>query len=315
MNLPKEFIQNIESVFEEDGKQFIKDFPSLIEDASSCWKLSNVQLVSNLSFNFVAYATSSLTPLLKGEGNNVVLKIGVPRAELISEIQALRLYDGNGACKLIEFDEEKGFLLLERLKPGEMLSELEDDDERTHIAIDVMQKIQCRCRVILPSGEETSPLQERFIKLSDWFDGLKNIRPHFDGAGPFPQKILERVESVLPELFTEKHVLLHGDFHHFNILSSKRGWLIIDPKGVIGPAGYEIGPLMLNPWGMFRDKKQFEVQTKRRVDIIKERTGWERESIINWALSHAILSAWWNFESNIEDAHSLMCAKIFSELK
>ncbi|HCK64993.1 MAG TPA: aminoglycoside/hydroxyurea antibiotic resistance kinase, partial [Anaerolineae bacterium] len=156
---------------------------------------------------------------------------------------------------------------------------------------------------------------KKSIKLSDWFDGIKKIRPHYGGTGPFPKEILERVESVLPELFNAENVLLHGDFHHFNILSSERGWLIIDPKGVIGPAGYEIGPLMLNPWGMFQDEKQFEIQTKRRVDIIKERTGWERESIINWALSHAVLSAWWNFESSIEDEHSLMCAKIFSELK
>ncbi len=42
---------------------------------------------------------------------------------------------------------------------------------------------------------------------------------------------------------------MHGDFHHFNILSSERGWLVIDPKGVIGPAGYEVGPLLINPWG------------------------------------------------------------------
>jgi streptomycin 6-kinase len=100
MNLSKEFIQNIESVFEQDGKQFIKDLPKLIKDASSRWGLKNIEPVSNLSFNFVAYAC-------RGEAchaptQNVILKIGVPREELISEMQALRLYDENGACKLID---------------------------------------------------------------------------------------------------------------------------------------------------------------------------------------------------------------------
>ena len=308
MKLPQEFIKTIKSVFEEDGKQFIKDLPSLIDEASQRWGLSEIYPVSNLSFNFVAFATSPLAPLLKGE-ENVVLKIGVPHEELIGEINALKLYDGDGACKLLEVDEEKGMLLLERLAPGKMLSELEDDDKRTHIAMDVMQKIQRR-------GTTYRAQSDKFIKLFDWFDELKNIRPHFDGrTGPFPKEILEQVESVLPELFTQENVLLHGDFHHYNILSSERGWLIIDPKGVIGPAGYEIGPLMLNPWYESMEWTNFKVRAKRRVDIIQERTGWGRESIINWALSHAVLSAWWNFESNIEDEHSLTCAKIFSALK
>jgi streptomycin 6-kinase len=308
MNLPHEFIQTIENVFEEDGKRFIQSLPSLIKNASTRWQLSAVQPVSNLSFNFVAYATSPLTPLLKGEGNNVILKIGIPRDELTSEIATLKLFNGNGACRLIASDEEKGFLLLERLKPGKMLSDLEDDDKRTQIAMDVMEKIHHTAE---DGGVSNN---SKLIKLSDWFDGLKNIRPHFDGTGPFPKEVLERVESVLPELFADKHILLHGDFHHFNILSSERGWLIIDPKGVIGPTGYEIGPLMLNPITDAMDRINFKSQTLRRVAIIKERTGWEKESIINWALSHAILSAWWSFEDDMQTNFSLEYAKIFLNL-
>ncbi len=37
----------------------------------------------------------------------VVLKIGVPKRELKSEMAALRLFDGDGACRLIDYDEEK----------------------------------------------------------------------------------------------------------------------------------------------------------------------------------------------------------------
>jgi streptomycin 6-kinase len=33
---------------------------------------------------------------------------------------------------------------------------------------------------------------------------------------------------------TEHVVVLHADLHHFNILSSERGWIAIDPKGVTG---------------------------------------------------------------------------------
>ena len=283
--------------------------PELIADASARWGLRDVQPVPNLSYNFVAFAK-------QGEGD-VVLKIGVPRGELASEMAALRLFNGDGACRLLECDEERGMSLLERLSPGTMLSELEDDDERTHIAIDVMQKLW---RPMESSGkplaQEQAPALQKFIRLSDWFDGLKEIRPHFDGGtGPFPKEILERVEASLPGLFDDDARLMHGDFHHYNILKSERGWLGIDPKGVIGPVGYEIGPLMLNPWIKPMDRSRLKVQTERRVDIIRERLGWERRRIIQWALAHAVLSAWWDVEDGMDWEYPLECAEIFSKIK
>ncbi len=107
---------------------------------------------------------------------------------------------------------------------------------------------------------------------------------------------------------------MHGDFHHFNILKSERGWLAIDPKGVIGPAGYEIGPLMINPWNSLSDGISLKVQTKRRIDIFRERLGWEREKIIQWSVAHAVLSAWWDFQDDMDWEYSLNCAKVFSEI-
>lgn len=300
MNLPADFTRNILGAFGEKGRDWLSRLPELIDETSQRWNLTEVRQVSNLSYNFVAFA--------KQNGGDVILKIGVPNPELVSEMNALRFFNGDGTCQLLACDEEKGFLLLERLQPGMMLSELEDDDERTLIAIDVMENLAFR------KGELTSPLPERFIQLTDWFDGLKEIRPMFDGGtGLIPEKLLERVEATLPGLFAEGDVrLLHGDFHHFNILSSERGWLAIDPKGVIGPAGYEIGPLMLNPWVMPMDWSRFKVQAKRRVDILRVRLGWEREKTIGWALAHSILSAYWDLE--LDPEFPIEAAKIFSEL-
>jgi streptomycin 6-kinase len=219
-------------------------------------------------------------------------------------MEALKLFNGDGACRLIDCDEEKGFLLIEQLQPGTMLAELEDDDECTRIAIRVMKKIW------QPVSEK-----EKFIRLEDWFAELKNIRPTFDGeTGPYPKELLERVESLLPELFADEHHLIHGDFHHFNVLSSERGWLAIDPKGVIGPTGYEIGPLMLNPWDNSMGNAQFEVRAKRRVNLLSEELGWERGKIIQWSTAHALLSSWWDYP-NGDWEYSLRCANIFSGLK
>lgn len=298
MQLPETFISTIKNVYKKDGENFLAVLPALIDEVSARWRLTKVTPVPNLSFNFVAFAN-------RGD-DEVILKMGVPNPELTSEMTALKLFNGDGACQLLEHDEMRGLLLLERLKPGKMLAELEDDEERTIIAAEVMSKLWRKV-----------PSDNKFIKLSDWFAGLKKIRPYFDGGtGPFPKKLLERVESFLPELFADADVkLMHGDFHHFNILSSERGWLVIDPKGVIGPVGYEVGPLMLNPWSSISDWSRFKVQSERRVSILAERLGWEREKIIKWSMAHAILSAWWSIEDNMEDANTIQCAEIFSQLK
>ena len=302
MILPLHFIQTIQKVFGKEGEAFIENIPQLIKDASTRWGLTDIQPVPNLSYNFVAFAK-------KGD-EEVILKMGVPNSEQASEMAALRLFNGEGACQLLDCDEERGAFLLERLNPGIMLAELKDDDERTHIAIDVMRNL------IFRRGGVTPPLQNKFIQLSAWFDDLKTVRSKFDGGtGPFPKEIFERVESFLPELFADEDVnLIHGDFHHFNILKSERGWIVIDPKGVIGPAGYEIGPLMINPWGSLADGTSFKVQTKRRMDIFSERLGWEREKIIQWSVAHAVLSAWWDFQDDMDWEYSLNCAKVFSEI-
>ncbi len=59
------------------------------------------------------------------------LKIGVPNRELTSEMSALRFFDGKGAVRLLEADEERVMFLLERLQPGDMLATLNDDDQAT----------------------------------------------------------------------------------------------------------------------------------------------------------------------------------------
>ena len=321
MNLPLEFISNIQNTFQEDGHIFLNRLPDLIAEASARWGLTDVQPSPELSYNFVAFARRG--------AEEVVLKMGVPNREFKSEMAALRLFNGEGACKLLDYDEDNYWMLLERLRPGVMLATLEDDEEATHIAADVMEKIwrpleYLESASLLASSQKHAPSQKRasglqsFIQLSDWFDGLKRLRPAFNGGtGPFNKKLVERVEGSVRDFFIENHrpVLMHGDFHHFNILSSERGWLIIDPKGVIGPAGYEVGPFLINPWNDLLRLKDHRRMTKRRIDILHERLGFEHERIREWGLAHAILSAWWSFEDHTDGEYALAFAEMIADLE
>ena len=164
----------------------------------------------------------------------------------------------------------------------------------------------------MPDGYSTD--SSKFIQLSDWFDGIRKLRAMFNGGtGPLNEKLVDRVERSVKDFFIENHqpVLMHGDFHHFNILSSERGWLVIDPKGVIGPAGYEVGPFLINPWGELSNKVNQRRMTLRRIDILHEHLGFERERIHEWGLAHAVLSAWWHIEDNTSGEEY---AKNFAEM-
>ena len=167
---------------------------------------------------------------------------------------------------------------------------------------------------LLPDVQEQAPaLQKKFIQLSDWFDALKRIRPHFNGGtGPFPKEILEQVESFLPELFADKNVkLIHGDFHHFNILSSERGWLVIDPKGVAGQAEYEAGPLLINPYDDVPEEQEAIRRTQRRIAILSERLGFDRQRLRVWAICFSVLSSFWDMQ---EDGSGGESARVWSEI-
>ena len=314
MNLPPEFISTIQNTYREEGHAFLKVLPDLIAEASARWGLTDVQPVPALSYNFVAFAALTAPPTIGDSAQrNVVLKMGVPNHEIRSEMAALKLFNGEGACKLLEYDEERCWMLLERLNPGVMLVTMEDDEEATRIAAEVMKTIWRGLDTFVPDRHEN-----KFIQLTDWFvGGFERIRNMFNGGvGPLDKKLVERVESSVRDFFTENHnpVLMHGDFHHYNVLSSERGWLIIDPKGVIGPAGYEVGPLMMNPWGSISDRSRLKVQIKNRIDILHEHLGFERERILEWSLAHAILSAWWGIEDNTGWEYSMQFAELAASL-
>jgi streptomycin 6-kinase len=70
----------------------------------------------------------------------------------------------------------------------------------------------------------------------------------------------------------------------------------------------------MNPWGDLLSGRDYRRMTKRRIDILHEQLRFERERIREWALAHAILSAWWGIEDNTGWEYSLAFAQMIAEL-
>jgi streptomycin 6-kinase len=146
-------------------------------------------------------------------------------------------------------------------------------------------------------------MEERpLLTVENWTSGLAKLRPYFNGGtGPLPEYLVDAAENLFAELIPSQgeRVLLHGDLHHWNILSATRQpWLAIDPKGVIGEREYDTGAILRNPWGKHFDPQDLKRIQARRLDIFCEILGFERERILGWGVAQAVLSAWWSIEGN-----------------
>jgi streptomycin 6-kinase len=296
LNLPASFIRMIGNTFGERGRLFLMALPGLIEEAAQRWQLTDIHAVPNLSYNFVAFA--------RRPDADVVLKLGVPDPELTSEIRSLRHFAGRCAARLLESDSGRGMLLLERLHPGRQLASFADDAEATRIAAEVMLAIR-----------RPAPSEPGLIQLSSWLMGFSRMQDRSArGTGPLDRRLFDQAAAAARELLAEDHMpmLIHGDLHHFNILDSDRGWVAIDPKGVIGPAAYEVGPFLFNTWVVTGVPADAPRLMAGRLAILSEMLGLERERLRNWGLAHAVLSAIWSLQAREDWRPAMECARILA---
>ncbi len=92
--------------------------------------------------------------------------------------------------------------------------------------------------------------------------------------------------------------LLHGDLHHRNVLSdSRKGWVAIDPKGVVGEVAFEVGAALRNPCerpDIFADP----LTIRERVDHFTRALRLDRGRLLQWAFAQAVLAAVWEWEDS-----------------
>jgi len=100
LDLPPVFVKNVTQAFAPQGEKWLADLPNLLAEVAHRWDLTLGEPFL-LSYNYVCAVT-------RADGTPAVLKIGVPNRELTSEIKALRVYTGKGACRLLEAELTRG---------------------------------------------------------------------------------------------------------------------------------------------------------------------------------------------------------------
>jgi streptomycin 6-kinase len=278
------FVQHTRDLYGNEGQIWLKSLPDLIEELEKEWDITVQKPFPNLTYNYLA-------PALTRDQTLVVLKAGFPNPELVSEIQALSLYNGNGSVRLLAADQERGAFLLEHLQPGIPLSQHPEIDDMSRITAGVIQKL------LRPAPEDGN-----FRSISAWGRGFQRARERCQGeTGPFPPKLFDRAESAFMELSasSQEPVLLHGDLHPGNILQAERApWLAIDPKGVTGEPAYEGGAYLRNLPSFFDQTVCPATEMARQVSIMAEILEWDPARLLGWGFAQAVLASWWSVEDH-----------------
>lgn len=293
--MTEEFIRHAEERG-EDGKQWLERIPEIIAECEQKWQIS-VLPPFKLTWNYVA-------PAKQTDGTEVVLKIGFPKdSEFQSEISALKVFKGKGKGieLLLKEDSQNAAILIEQVSPGVPLSELTDDGEATRILAKVMKKLWKPA----PPGSNFTTVLERskdLFKVQEWFRGK---------TGPLPEHLVLKAQQYFKDLSASQDtpVLMHGDLHHDNVLSSERdGWLAIDPKGIIAEPCYEVAAMIRNPYEKLKDIQNLEPLLKRRIRILSEELRFDPLRIQRWCIAQCILSAVWNMEGHKGWEHGIRVA-------
>lgn len=232
---------------------------------------------------------TSVISYVARDGESLLLKVIKQEGDEWNAGAVLSVFDGKGVVRV--WEHTAGAMLLERLQPGTPLVSVvlaDRDEEATDILAGVMDTMEtCAPPVGCPTNTEWAKAFERYLATDD-----KRIS----------QRLVEDAQQTFGDLARSQSRprLLHGDLQHYNVLfDSHRGWLAIDPKGVIGELEYEVGAALRNPVerpDLFLSRPIIE----RRVKQFTDRLALNYERTLAWAFAQAVLSAIWSVEDGFE---------------
>lgn len=208
----------------------------------------------------------------------------------------LNWYGGEGAATVFDMHGDTIFMeWLDGGTLGEPVRAGKDDQGTIAIATVIASLHRPRADALV----DLLPLREHFQQL---FDTDVRLWPHtardlYARASGIALLMFDRPSAQIP---------LHGDLHHDNILSSDRGWLAIDPKGLLGDPAYDLANVFINPEGghlIAADPKRIAA----RLDILSQRLNYPRKRILGWAAAHAALSACWSLAAGDAITTQLAC--------
>lgn len=256
----------------------------------SHWNLTQAKLISKS-------VGASVYLAMRPDHSHVVLKL---ESEDQSAALALKLWNGVGAVHLL--DRSSDVMLIEYCNGPSALEIYHQKGAAPALAalIEVHQKIHSQTQINVSNLD--------LPRLSDWLKILAS-RAH-------ENIFYERAARLAIELTqqSQRLTLLHGDLHHGNVIyHEKRGWLAIDPKGVLGDPIFDVTNIFYNPESsseLLAHTYQIEQLALNLATALDE----EAKRILQYAYVYGALSVAWMEQDGIDSSARLKIAKSIGNL-
>jgi streptomycin 6-kinase len=265
------------------GRTWLESLPQLVRDYLDRWKLT-------LERVFEPGGQVSLVVYVRRDDESpAVLKLGLPSPESDQEHAALAHWDGRGAVRLLEAAPGDQVMLLERLHGEVPLLSLAEN------------KAMLEAEGTLQRLWVAPPAQHSFTTVRNRVTGLcANLRRRRESAAaaelrPLLDEALATADGLLAD--STEEVLLHGDFHHGNVLSADRApWLAIDPKPLVGERAYDLAWLAQDRLETLSGVPGPGAAARRRLQRLSDAVDVDRERLRGWTLFRTVEAGLWSLE-------------------
>ena len=230
IEIPTKLVEGVAAT--EPGRRWLKALPEVIAVLADRWHLT-------LSDPFAAELTSAWVAPCESRYGSAVLKLAFPHFEADYELDGLLAWNGGCTVRVLASDASRRALLLERCQPGTFLRAKPmavQDSVIAGLASELWQT---------PPPVHIRSLAEM---VEAWCVGAE--RRYAAGATVDTDLALARRGIATLRQLAQAPVapkLLATDLHAGNVLaSSRRPWLVIDPKPHVGDASYDLTQHLMN---------------------------------------------------------------------
>ncbi|HVE92021.1 MAG TPA: aminoglycoside phosphotransferase family protein [Actinomycetota bacterium] len=257
----------------DEGRQWTDQLPEQVGDLERRWGLT-----TGPAFEPGGYC-AYVVPASCEDGSRAVLKITLPKESARRQSDALRLWDGRGAVRVLR--EEAWVLLLERCEPGAPLTDSHLTEDQALAATGVLRRIW-----------RPAPDTPRWPRLTDraalWPDELRSLNEAH--MTPLSANLIEDLAGFAATIAeaTGHDTLLHGEIGPQNVLSAQREpWLAIDPEPVVGDRAADAAYLACYVPDEAESCPEADV-FQRRIRLLGTNLDLDRSHLTWWALLTAV---------------------------
>ncbi|MEU0089050.1 aminoglycoside phosphotransferase family protein [Kribbella sp. NPDC006257] len=267
-----------------DWAAWLDRLPRLTRDLLDEW---NLRVDGSAQYGNCALVVPVRTP----DGAAAMLKVQFPHWEAETEHLALRIWDGNGAIRLLRADPRRFALLLERAQPRDLTTV--DEIEACEIVAASYKRLH------VPAGPQFKLLS---TEVERWSDELLAL----PASAPVPRRYVEQAAALARDFAADPAcdgTLIHTDLHFENVLAAEREpWLVIDPKPLSGDPHYEVAPLIWNRWDELAAARDLRFALRRRFYAIIDTAGLDEDRARDWIIVRQLLNVLWTLKDAGADA-------------